>query len=194
MHRQRVMGAHYRKNIVAPRGTVGEIMEIIYAIVESTGIQQFPAKRRLPDNRFVRDAWKHARPKIRTPARYFTEFFTLLKYQKSFHMFARINENVYYFRKQEYVKHISTQSRVTNITMEYEWKLAKIHLQHIYPVDRKPCTGCSPNCLMLDYLMLTDNIKREESRGKRIEKSICLIISFVFLIVRCWLMFKEKRL
>lgn len=37
VHRQRVMEAHYRKNIVAPRGTAREIMEIIYAIVESTG-------------------------------------------------------------------------------------------------------------------------------------------------------------
>lgn len=36
--RQRVMGAHYRKNIVSPRGTAREIMEIIYAIVENTGV------------------------------------------------------------------------------------------------------------------------------------------------------------
>lgn len=52
-------------------------------------------------------------------------------------------------------------------------------------MECKHYTRYSPNCLKLDYLMLKDHTKRKESREESIEKSTGLIISFVFLIVRC---------
>lgn len=92
-------------------------MEIIYAIVESarcTGYNNpwLNAAFLTIDSYAMHEnthAHTHARicmgENARRPSRrshgYFTEFFTLLKYQKLFRVFARFAENVHYFRKHD---------------------------------------------------------------------------------------------
>jgi len=78
-------------------------MEIIYAIVESAEYNnsRLNAAFLTIDLFAMRENLNGQKHTLARSHSYFTEFFTLLKYQKLLRMFARINENVYYFRKQD---------------------------------------------------------------------------------------------
>lgn len=81
-------------------------MEIIYAIVESGVVYNNPRLNAafLTIDLYATHESTHTAAKymLARSRSYFMEFFTLLKYQKLFRVFVRINENAYYFRKQDW--------------------------------------------------------------------------------------------